>query len=61
MARGLQHPIPWIESALEGERPEPRHVLTKDERAALETLLRLTGEGRVEPLKTRRPDGDGGA
>jgi hypothetical protein len=48
MARAL-HASTSIKSILEGYQPGPQHVLTKDERAALEALLRLAGESQAEP------------
>jgi hypothetical protein len=44
MAKALQHPIPSIELVLDADGMEPRPALTEDQRAALKTLLRLTGD-----------------
>jgi hypothetical protein len=44
MAKALQHPIPSIELVLDTDGMEPHPALTEDQRAALKTLLRLTGD-----------------
>ncbi len=51
MARALQHPIPSIDMVLDDDRLERQHLLAKDQIAALDSLLRLAGEGRVEPVR----------
>jgi hypothetical protein len=48
MAKALQDPIPSIDRVLNGDRLEPSPRLSEDQRAALETLLRLAGEEKVE-------------
>jgi hypothetical protein len=51
MARALQYTYPSIDSLLERDRLEPHPILTEDQRAALDTLRRLAGEGKVEPTR----------
>ncbi len=49
MARALQHTFPSIDSLLERDRLGPDPNLSEDQRAALKTLFRLAGDGKVEP------------
>ncbi len=46
MARAFQHPIPSIDLVLKGDTLGPQFRLTQAQRSALETLLRLAGEGK---------------